>query len=92
MSWLSVAYGNGIYVTAGYNGYVAYSMDGMNWEEVSFGDNSWEEIIFDGSVFWALENNGYLGKSADGAIWKSVGIKDNSGLKLNFLNGFCSHE
>lgn len=67
------------------------SSDGKNWEEVSFEDNSWEEVIFDGSVFWALENNGYLGKSADGAIWKSVGIKDNSGLKLNFLNGFCSH-
>ena len=65
--------------------------DGKNWEEVPFGNNSWKEIIFDGSVFWPLENNGYLGKSADGAIWKSVGIKDNSGLKLNFLNGFCSH-
>ena len=59
--------------------------------DVVAGDNSWEEVIFDGSVFWALENNGYLGKSADGVIWKSVGIKDNSGLKLNFLNGFCSH-
>lgn len=55
--------------------------------EIIPGKKSYLMAVF----FWALENNGYLGKSADGAIWKSVGIKDNSGLKLNFLNGFCSH-
>ena len=86
----SSAFGNNKFIVSSY-GCMHCSSDGKNWEKVSFGDNSWEEVIFDGSVFWALENNGYLGKSADGAIWKSVGIKDNSGLKLNFLNGFCSH-
>ena len=86
----SSAFGEGCFIVSSY-GCMHCSSDGKNWEEVPFGDNSWEEVIFDGSVFWALENNGYLGKSADGVIWKSVGIKDNSGLKLSFLNGFCSH-
>ena len=86
----SSAFGNNKFIVSSY-GCMHCSSDGKNWEKVSFGDNSWEEVIFDGSVFWALENNGYLGKSADGVIWKSVGIKDNSGLKLSFLNGFCSH-
>ena len=29
--WQGVTYGNGRYVAVGYGGYIAYSIDGVNW-------------------------------------------------------------
>ncbi|EET16680.1 hypothetical protein [Phocaeicola vulgatus] len=71
MSWLSVAYGNGIYVTAGYNGYVAYSMDGMNWSTPKqIGTSVWEHLMFENGVFLlTTTNNTRVATSTNGKDW-----------------------
>ena len=39
-TWRSIAYGNGIYVVVGIDGYTAYSTDGENWTRKAVGANS----------------------------------------------------
>lgn len=85
----SSAFGNNKFIVSSY-GCMHYSTDGINWEEVTFGDNSWKEVIFWNNSFLALENNGYIGISVDGISWKITKITDSNGAKLGFLNGFCT--
>ena len=71
VGWLSVAYGNGIYVTAGYNGYVAYSMDGVNWSTPKqIGTSSWEHLMFENGVFLlTATNSSRRATSTNGIDW-----------------------
>ena len=43
-TWRSIAYGNGIYVVVGLDGYTAYSTDGENWTRKTVGTESWYAI------------------------------------------------
>ena len=45
-TWRSIAYGNGIYVVVGLDGYTAYSTDGENWTRKTVGTESWYAIAF----------------------------------------------
>ncbi len=71
MGWLSIAYGNGIYVIAGYSGYVAYSMDGMNWSTPKqIGTSVWQHLMFENGVFLlTATNSARRATSTNGMDW-----------------------
>lgn len=71
--WNSVAYGNGIFVVGGSDGYVTTSIDeGKTWSTpkqlVTTG--SWSSVIYANGSFMMLNfHNGKLATSTDGTIW-----------------------
>ena len=72
-SWISVAYGNGIFVVGGDEGYVTTSTDeGKTWSTpkqlVTTG--SWSNVIYANGSFMMLNfHNGKLATSTDGITW-----------------------
>ena len=68
--WQGVAYGNGVYVAVGNDGYTAYSSDGTNWSTpVQVGTNSWYSITFANGKFVSVGNTGYTTTTTDGQTW-----------------------
>ncbi|MGV6394503.1 hypothetical protein ACTUVN_004467 [Pseudomonas caspiana] len=66
----NAAYGNGIYVCIGSNGFVS-SPDGVTWTNRAFGTgNSWFSVIFAAGIFVAFMNNSaQFATSPDGINW-----------------------
>ena len=68
--WQGVAYGNGVFVAVGNDGYVAYSSDGATWSTpVQVGTDSWYSITFANGKFVAVGNTGYTTTTTDGQTW-----------------------
>ena len=68
--WQGVAYGNGVFVAVGNDGYVAYSSDGATWSTpTQVGTNSWYSITFANGKFVAVGNSGYTTTTIDGQTW-----------------------
>lgn len=68
--WQGVAYGNGVFVAVGNDGYTAYSSDGSTWSTpTQVGTNAWYSITFANNKFVAVGNNGYTTTTTDGITW-----------------------
>lgn len=81
-SWVSVAYGNGIFVVGGESGYVTISTDeGTTWSTPKQLDpiGSWSNVIYANESFMMLNfHNGKLATSTDGITWT---IRDTYSLE-----------
>ena len=71
-TWRSIAYGNGIYVVVGIDGYTAYSTDGENWTRKAVGANSWYAIAFGNGKFVAVGKSRTITTTTDGKTWTTV--------------------
>lgn len=68
--WRSIAYGNGIYVAVGENGYVTTSTDGMNWTTPKQnGTSIWKSIAYGNGTFVAISSSYNVSSSSDGKTW-----------------------
>lgn len=68
--WQGVAYGNGVYVAVGNNGYTSYSFDGSTWSTpTTVGSQSWYSVTFGNGKFVAVGNQGYTATTEDGVTW-----------------------
>lgn len=72
----AIAYGNGLYVTAGTAGAMAYSTDGIEWTRVS--DSGFSKTIrgiaYGDGYFVAVSDEGYVGYSSDGISWSTSAV------------------
>ena len=73
VSWYSVAYGNGKYVTVVLNSNkAAYSSDGITWTETTLPKSAyWYTVAYCNGVFVAGNSNGEIARSTDGMTWES---------------------
>ena len=75
--WKSMAYGNGRFVAVSYNGEVAYSNDGVTWQDIYIG-RQFASVAFGAGVFVAVSDADGSDApiySADGQHWESgIGI------------------
>ena len=71
-TWRSIAYGNGIYVVVGLDGYTAYSTDGENWTRKTVGTESWYAIAFGNGKFVAVGKSRKITTTTDGKTWTTV--------------------
>ncbi len=93
--WVSVAYGNGLFVAIANNGTgnrVMTSPDGVNWtSQVSAADNSWSSVTYGNGLFVAVASSGTGNRvmtSPDGVNWTSqVSAADNSWSSVTYGNG-----
>lgn len=70
--WRDIAYGNGIYVAVGLDGYTAYSTDGENWTRKTVGADSWYGISFGDGKFVAVGKSRKITTTTDGKTWTTV--------------------
>lgn len=73
-TWSSVAYGNGMFVVGGADGYVTTSTDeGKTWstpKQLITAGGSWRNVIYANGSFMMLNfHDGKLATSTDGTIW-----------------------
>lgn len=71
-NWSCVAYGNGMFVVGGSNGYVTTSTDeGTTWSTPKQleGSDPWSDAIYANGSFMMLSNKGYVATSTDGITW-----------------------
>jgi hypothetical protein len=86
-----IAYGNGIFVAAGYNddpgqSLIAYSADGISWTKASSPlEFKVTKVFFGGGKFivggYNTERGAYLSESSDGNYWQSQGFHGEEMLK-----------
>ena len=73
-NWCSVCYGNGkfVAVASSNNNKVAYSSDGITWEESTLPSKAnWQSICYGDGKFVAVDNNGNkVAYSSDGIAWE----------------------
>lgn len=71
-NWSCVAYGNGMFVVGGSNGYVTTSTDeGTTWSTPKQleGSDPWSDAIYANGSFMMLSDRGYVATSTDGITW-----------------------
>lgn len=71
-TWRSIAYGNGVYVAVGLDGYTAYSTDGENWTIKTVGADSWYGISFGNGKFVTVGKSRKITTTANGKTWTTV--------------------
>ena len=73
--WLSVAYGNGLWVAVSFFGTVMTSRDGITWtSRTSAADNAWFSVAYGNGLWVAVSNTGTGNRvmtSPDGITWTS---------------------
>ena len=84
-----VAYGNGLYVVTGDEGFVMTSPDGTNWtERITPTSRLLSSVAWNGSVFVASGDDGVMISSPDGAQWDFADSKTANWLyKVRWLDG-----
>jgi hypothetical protein len=94
--WLSVAYGNGLFVTVANGGTgnrVMTSSNGINWTiRNSAADNSWRSVAYGNGLWVAVSSNGIGNRrvmtSPDGITWTiRTGAANNSWRSVAYGNG-----
>lgn len=88
-TWKSVAFGNGRYVAVSTDGYVAISLDGVNWGASSILTGDWNDIVFGNGVFVAVKTVGtYSARwSEDGVTWHDTNIPTRGLYTISFCDG-----
>ncbi|MFN7278644.1 MAG: hypothetical protein ACK5VH_00670, partial [bacterium] len=57
--WVSVTYGNGLFVAVSQNGYVMTSPDVITWTtSTAAASNQWRSVTYGNGVFGAVSNTG----------------------------------
>lgn len=87
-NWLRTAYGNGTFVAVGANGWIANSLDGKTWSNLTrVGTATWFRVIYSNDRFIAVGSTSVT-TSVDGITWTpQTEIKDAAG---NTLTGICA--
>ena len=91
--WLSVCYGNGIFVAVTYYGtnQVMTSTDGINWTaRIAANTNGWYSVCFGNGLFVAISYNGtnQVMTSPDGINWTArTAIETNEWISVCYGNG-----
>ena len=76
----SIAYGDGKFVAGGYDGKMAYSTDGINWNTVNstFGTTEIYGIAYGDGKFVAVGFYGRMAYSTDGVNWTAISNTNNT--------------
>lgn len=89
-TWVSFAYGNGVYVLLAEDK-VAYSSDGMSWTETTIDSgNDWNEVIYNDGKFVAVTfyESPRIAYSTDGITWDVHSIPETGkDLQVVYGNG-----
>lgn len=86
--WFDIAYGNGIYVAVGENGYVTTSTDGKTWTTPKqVGTTRWSKVVFGNGLFFAMTNTSYLASSVNGITWTTPQKANVSGSANSIAYG-----
>jgi hypothetical protein len=93
--WISVTYGNGLFVAVAYTGVgnrVMTSPDGITWTiRSSAADNSWYSVTYGNGLFVAVANTGSGNRvmtSPDGITWTiRSSAADNAWYSVTYGNG-----
>ena len=94
-AWVSVAYGNGLFVAVAVSGSgnrVMTSPDGITWtSRTSAADNSWSSVTYGNGLFVAVAGNGSGNRvmtSPDGIVWTSrTSAADNRWESVTYGGG-----
>jgi len=91
--WLSVAYGNGVFVAVTYYGtnQVMTSPDGITWTgQTAANTNGWYSVTFGNGLFVAISYNGtnQVMTSPDGITWTArTAVETNEWISVCYGNG-----
>ena len=92
-SWIGIAYGNGVFVTAAYGGSVcAVSPDGVTWTQYNLpSTQNWSDVSFGNGLFVAV-GGGVYAVSPDGINWTQYTVPNSMQFNnLNYGGGvFCA--
>ena len=72
VAWLSMTYGNGLFVALGSNAVGCVSSNGINWTQISLPQaNSWRSVVYGNGVFVAVSSDGTnrVMTSSNGINW-----------------------
>ena len=83
----ALAYGMGVYVSAGGGGSIQYSVNGSIWNFASGGSSSLNAIAVGGGKFVAVGVNGYVAISSDGSTWTSQTVGNQTFDSIAYGNG-----
>ena len=94
-NWMSVTYGNGLFVAVAQSGTgnrVMTSPDGINWtSRTSAADNNWMSVTYGNGLFVAVAQSGTGNRvmtSPDGINWTSrTSAADNNWMSVTYGNG-----
>jgi hypothetical protein len=94
-AWLSVTYGNGLFVAVSNTGTgnrIMTSPDGITWTvRTSAADNTWDSVTYGKGLFVVVSTNGTGNRvmtSPDGITWTSrMSAADNAWLSVTYGNG-----
>jgi hypothetical protein len=94
-SWISVTYGNGLFVAVSVTGTgnrVMTSSDGITWtSRISAADNDWQSVTYGNGLFVAVSNTGTGNRvmtSSDGITWTTrTSSADNTWQSVTYGNG-----
>lgn len=80
----SMAFGNGVFVAVGDDGYISTSTNGTIWGTAFMaGTSKWKSVIYSDGKFVVVGEDGYISFSNDGMSWSEpIPIRDNSGNKV----------
>jgi hypothetical protein len=80
----SMAFGNGVFVAVGDDGYISTSTNGTIWGTAFMaGTSKWKSVIYSDGKFVVVGEDGYISSSNDGMSWSEpIPIRDNSGNKV----------
>ena len=85
--WTSIAYGAGKFVAIGHNGKTAYSMDGINWTELTMpSTGDWYSITYGNDKFVAVGDS-ICAYSIDGINWISSTIDSYTWPSITYGDG-----
>lgn len=80
----SMAFGNGVFVVVGDDGYISTSTNGTIWGTAFMtGTSKWKSVTYSDGKFVVVGEDGYISSSNDGMSWSDpIPIRDNSGNKV----------
>ena len=85
-SWVSVAYGNGVWIAVANNGtnqVMRSTDDGVTWTAVAAAEaNAWRSVAYGNGVWVAVANNGtnqVMRSTDDGVTWSAVAAAEANG-------------
>ena len=76
-----MAFGNGVFVVVGDDGYISTSTNGTIWGTAFMtGTSKWKSVTYSDGKFVVVGEDGYISSSNDGMSWSDpIPIRDNSG-------------
>lgn len=88
---MGITYGNGVYVSIGYNGYILRSTDGNNWtvaKNSSWLNVTYSKVCYGNGLFVGVSTGGHIVTSPDGSNWTQQTSPTSSNISdVQYLNG-----